>query len=63
MPPAIHNKITVSAVAAFLANGLVGSAIKLAIGEPKPKAAMVAVLVFCKNSLLFHRFFIAIKIK
>jgi hypothetical protein len=51
MPPAIHNKITVSALAFLL---LLQEDKKLDSGAPAANAPRVAALVLFKKSLLFH---------
>src|SRR5690606_7216639 len=53
MPPAIHNRITVSALD-FIA-GLLQELSRLT-GAPAANAASVAALVFCRNSRLFQPF-------
>src|SRR5690606_20264858 len=55
IPPAIHNRMTVSAVDAWAA--LQDDSILLR-GTPAAKAASVAALVDFKKSRLFHLFFI-----
>src|SRR5690554_5454396 len=58
IPPAIHRRITVSAVAACLDPPQEDK--RLVRGTPAANAAKVAALVVFKKSLLFQLFFISI---
>jgi hypothetical protein len=53
MPPAIHSRITVSALEVIFL--LLQEARKLLTGAPAANVANVAALAFLRKSLLFHR--------